>query len=525
MTETVPGETVGRRVACDGERGTVCYVGNVPPTAGVWLGVEWDNPERGKHDGSHEGVRYFHTSHPTGASFIRPKKASFGVDFLTAVKQRYEIEKEDSGEGMKISTKPVERIGFDSVAQKQSQLNKLEEVSIERCEVSGAGPEDQIRQNTPKITSLNLTANLLSSWEDVASITRQLVNLRELQLSDNRLSIPASPASLTPAFTSLKVLVLSNTGVSWSQVLECAPMWPVLEALHLSRNTITELQEPVSVLQSLTLLDISHNPLAGGSELQKIAALPRLERLILSNTGLSSIQFSDVAPGHKTAMFPALRCLAIENNNISEWSFVNELEKLQSLQMLSCFNNPLMTMEKSPETVRQLIIAKIAQLQLLNKSKVVPDERKGAELDYRKMFGLLWLASGGNRDPELDKPSLAFIAEHPRYQFLIQKYGAPEEGELKVQQPFALKNQLLSITFICPDMTEKKPIEKKLPDSMTIQKVKGLLYRLLKIPGSELKLTYTSSKMEGREIEIDNDLKPLQFYSIEDGDRVLVRWS
>lgn len=30
---------------------------------------------------------------------------------------------------------------------------------------------------------------------------------------------------------------------------------------------------------------------------------------------------------------------------------------------------------------------------------------------------------------------------------------------------------------------------------MTIQKVKGLLYRLLRIPGSELKLSYESSKV------------------------------
>ncbi|CDQ60562.1 unnamed protein product [Oncorhynchus mykiss] len=59
---------------------------------------------------------------------------------------------------------------------------------------------------------------------------------------------------------------------------------------------------------------------------------------------------------------------------------------------------------------------------------------------------------------------------------------------------------------------------------MIVQKVKGLLYRLLKIPGAELKLSYTSSKMEDKEIEIDNDLKPLQFYCIEDGAKVLVRW-
>lgn len=26
-----------------------------------WIGVEWDNPERGKHDGTHEGHTYFKT--------------------------------------------------------------------------------------------------------------------------------------------------------------------------------------------------------------------------------------------------------------------------------------------------------------------------------------------------------------------------------------------------------------------------------------------------------------------------------
>lgn len=37
-------------------------------------------------------------------------------------------------------------------------------------------------------------------------------------------------------------------------------------------------------------------------------------------------------------------------------------------------------------------------------------------------------------------------------------------------------------------------------DSMTIQKVKGLLYRLLKIPGSELKLSYESAKVSSSSV-------------------------
>lgn len=223
-------------------------------------------------------------------------------------------------------------------------------------------------------------------------------------------------------------------------------------------------------------------------------------------------------------MFPALKSLAVNSNNISEWSVINELEKLQSLVRLSCRQNPLLSQERNPGTAMQLLIARVGRLEALNRWTVLPEDRRGAELDYCKMFGLEWLASGGHRDPQQNRPSAEFTTQHPRYQSLIQKYGAPEDSELKKQEPFALKNQLLSITFVCPDETDRKSVVKKLPDSMIVQKVKGLLYRLLKIPGAELKLSYTSSKMEGKEIEIDNDLKPLQFYSIEDGDKVLVRW-
>ncbi|XP_036392728.1 tubulin-specific chaperone E [Megalops cyprinoides] len=525
MTEGIPSDAVGRRVVCDGERGTVRYVGTVPPTAGVWLGVEWDNPERGKHDGNHEGVYYFTCRHPTGGSFVRPKKVSFGVDFLTAMKQRYELElKQAIAEEIKISIKTVQLVGFEALSEKQ-RLENLTEASVANCDICGPGPENEIKQTTPNICTLNLSSNLLSTWEDVARITHQLEKLHELDLSHNRLRLPAEPASLSPSFRGLKVLALNNCALTWMEVLEFAPMWPQLKELYLYDNAITELHSPVDVLQSLTLLDLTSNPLTDGSDVLKLAELPRLEELRLSNTGLSSLQFNDVGPGGKTTMFPALRSLVLDDNNIAEWSVVNELDKLARLQQLSINRNPLMSGERNRETARQLLIARVAQLEFVNKIQVPPDERKGAELDYCKMFGEKWLESGGSRDQAVSRPSEEFTAQHPRYQSLIQKYGAPEEGEMKKQKPFALKNQLLTITFVCPDASDRKPIEKKLPDSMIVQKMKGLLFRLLKIPGSDLKLTYTSSKMEGKEIEIDNDLKPLQFYSIEDGDKVLVRWT
>ncbi|KAG9339026.1 hypothetical protein JZ751_024221 [Albula glossodonta] len=525
MAESVPPDVVGKRITCDGERGTVRYVGTVPPTTGLWLGVEWDNPERGKHDGHHEGARYFTCRHPTGGSFVRPKKVSFGVDFLTAMKQQYEMDVDEvAGEKLNFSKKTMTWVGLEAMSEKR-KLENYTEASLAACEVCGPGSEGEIRQTSPNIETLDLSKSLLSSWEDVACITRQLDQLRVLSLDHNRLCLPADPASLTEAFTSLKVLALNNCALSWSEMLECVAMWPQIEELYLVGNSITELSKPINALQSLALLDLSGNTLADGSEIQKMADLPRLEKLILSNTGLSSLHFSDVGPGFKTTMFTTLKALVLNDNNISEWSVVSELDKLASLQQLSIRRNPVLSKESSRETARQLVIARVAQLQILDSMEILADERRGAELDYCKMFGEKWLESGGHRDPAMNRPSSEFTEQHPRYQALINKYGAPEEGEMKKQKPFALKNQLLTITFVCPDAADRKPIEKKLPDTMIVQKVKGLLFRLLKVPGSELKLSYTSSKMEGKEIEIDSDLKPLQFYSIEDGDQVLVRWS
>jgi dynactin complex subunit len=53
---------LGSRLCVGGQRCTVLFAGllsGTTPADAPWLGVEWDDPTRGKHDGSHGGVRYF----------------------------------------------------------------------------------------------------------------------------------------------------------------------------------------------------------------------------------------------------------------------------------------------------------------------------------------------------------------------------------------------------------------------------------------------------------------------------------
>ena len=49
----------GQRLSYSGGPCTVRYIGPVSGTKGEWLGVEWDDSTRGKHDGSHNGMKYF----------------------------------------------------------------------------------------------------------------------------------------------------------------------------------------------------------------------------------------------------------------------------------------------------------------------------------------------------------------------------------------------------------------------------------------------------------------------------------
>lgn len=51
--------SIGQRLSFSGALCTVRYVGPVQGTKGDWLGVEWDDPAKGKHSGEHEGVEYF----------------------------------------------------------------------------------------------------------------------------------------------------------------------------------------------------------------------------------------------------------------------------------------------------------------------------------------------------------------------------------------------------------------------------------------------------------------------------------
>ncbi|XP_070577228.1 tubulin-specific chaperone E-like [Ptychodera flava] len=524
--------TVGCRITSEGHYGTVRFIGKVPPTSGEWLGVEWDNPERGKHDGMHEGQRYFQTSHPTSGSFVREKKAEFGISYLEALIDRYGLP-EDENMGIEKSEwfvktygqrqKAVEMVGAEKVARKQSDFKKLSEVALREMRISSADNEDEIQDTTPNVTELDLSKNLLSSWEEVAKITRSMKSLKVLKLSENLVELPSEPSVMTPAFQNVETLFINHMKLTWSEVVAIAAMFQNLKNLHVCFNQISKVEKNENIFQSLELLNLESNHISEWNQVKNLGHLPRLTTLILNNNAIERIQFEDTSFGAKTSSFQHLKSISLNDNKLNSWQDVNELDKLAGLEEVRLKRNPFLKDEKS-FIIRQLLIAKIGALINCNGSEVPTIERRTAELDYLKKFGQEWLKSGGDRDPARNRPNGEFCKNHPRYHTLLEIYGAPEDSEMSAAPSTALKNTLIHVSITCPQKPETKTVSKKLPGSMTVQKLKMLIQRLFKVSTSDQKLAYISKKIGEPEVEIDNDMRQLSFYSIENEDTIVVKF-
>ena len=98
--QTDSGPSVGDYVAVSGERALVRWAGELPGKTGAWIGVEWDDAERGRHSGAFGDMQLFAVATEGGASFLRPRKVDARVSFLQALRDKFRVSSEWDGEGL-----------------------------------------------------------------------------------------------------------------------------------------------------------------------------------------------------------------------------------------------------------------------------------------------------------------------------------------------------------------------------------------------------------------------------------------
>ncbi|KAI4178657.1 MAG: hypothetical protein L6R41_008284 [Letrouitia leprolyta] len=221
------------RRSYDGHLCTVRYRGTVDGASGTWIGVEWDDSSRGKHDGSREGKRYFDclSKKPKAASFIRASKPCDPPrDFLTALGFRYGSANAPNNsaafDAIFIGGKKVEEVGFQHNSQRLSVWPSLQIISVDGLRVNGICPDslpavsrgfafEFILNSAFACRQLDLSRNLFETWEAVHNISNALQLLRDLNVSSNRFKDLRSEVQTSEDTLKLERLSLANTALDW----------------------------------------------------------------------------------------------------------------------------------------------------------------------------------------------------------------------------------------------------------------------------------------------------------------------
>ncbi|KAI9228762.1 MAG: hypothetical protein DHS80DRAFT_30481 [Piptocephalis tieghemiana] len=539
---------VGQRIRTGTYTATIRYIGAVPPTEGIWLGVEWDEAERGKHSGTHQGQVYFTTRISGSGSFIRPSSITdHPISLMEAAWEKYiggpfketdpalvetraQRNLEDStiqlgGDGV-----DVETVGWEKIAKKQANLEALEEVSLTDGAIGYADPPSSNRIQLKGVKDLDLSGNLIPSLHTVSEMAQPLERLSILRLNRNRMEFPESSLDLVQgAFASVTVLSLVKTMSSLEEFSRVQDAFPKLQELYLDGNNLKRIWSkdtiPAGLFSSLKHLSLQRNCLSTWSTIAPLASLPSLTKLDLLGNGLTEV-YPTPSPG-----FSNLSSLTLSHNAIADWSSVDNLTSLPSLTSLRILDNPVVVPRKESSDPRFETIGRVGSLALLNGSSISPEERANAERWY-----LLQIVKA---IPQLDSR----LEKHPRYTSLCEVHGEPEVAP-SYKTSDRLKDRLLNVDISLREATldgdnvktvQKRLLGKSLPSTTGAQDednkrkstIRVLLNSLRRVwtlgprKTVRLYLEVTTLDNEKRHVEMEQESRELSFYGVENGSTII----
>ncbi|KAM0287712.1 hypothetical protein ACHAQH_000243 [Verticillium albo-atrum] len=523
---------LGQRLSYDGALCTVRYIGEVAGTTGTWLGVEWDDPSRGKHDGNHQGVRYFEclSRSRAGASFVRPsRRADKPQSFVAALLEKYATapagDESDAGNPSRnpeieiifFGKKVAEEVGFDKIRRQLSKVDELKIVILDGMRIAwdvmfedgGRGVKD----TSPLIFELDLSRNLFESFGTVVRICRELEGLKSLRLNGNRFQIihpesePTARSALE-AFKEVRELELEETLLSWESICEIAANFPVLDRLSGSLNQFTSIpQANLSTFAStLTIIDLEYNEFTSLNDLAPLASLTALRILHLKGNTISAIQpDSDVPP---PIFAPSLTYIDVSYNSISSWSFIDALPtSIPNLTALRLSHNPLWAnpvpgaarpaegdhdaAARTTDEAHMITSARLPSLKTLNFATITPQDRTNAELFYLSRIAKQLAAA-----PEEEEARV--LGQHPLYASLCASYGEPDIVRRDEVDPSFLEARLVRVQFVAgaemADEAQEKSTE--IPKSFDVYAVKAIAGRMFGVPPLGVRLVWETGEWD-----------------------------
>ncbi|KAK0398533.1 hypothetical protein QR680_002637 [Steinernema hermaphroditum] len=336
---------IGDFVKLDKAVGEVRYVGPVEGYQGEWIGVDWFNGSRGKHDGTVKGKKYFNTR--------------------KYVECTGDIEH-------KIGAKAVETY-LNTAAEKQKLFQLLEVVAVDYGCVNRAPSEPVV---FGRCRELNLYGNMISKWSTLLDILEAFPVVRFLNLGMNYFIHDAHFGSDKRIVSAPVHNLILNKCQMTEQMLEIVlRTFPSIRDLHLHETGLLSFNTDPSGFRNIETLSLEGNALESFENMKCLSQLPNLTTLNLAGCKICSVKFNEAVG------FPKLKTLSLASNPIRKWSSISELSRLPALTTLNIDHLP-------SDASREMIIAKIPKLKNLNHSDISAVERRSSEITFLNSCGL-----------------------------------------------------------------------------------------------------------------------------------------
>jgi hypothetical protein len=237
--------------------GTIRYEGPVPPTKGVWYGIEWDDASRGKHSGVYEktGERFFQTR-CVSSTIVPPQH----LDLTSLIS--YSVE--DAGSFLRPNAGGLDTKGKTF---KQALYSKYLDVDL----LSNPAPSSSLPAgNVDETDGLRSELYSTESNFEIEVVSSNKVNHRFKQLGRLR-EVGLEWENLSRAIDEGAEQELEDLGIELSRSFTFLP--------SIRLPTFTD-----HLLAGLEVLNLSYSLLPTLCEAERIAAvLPRLQQLALKS--------------------------------------------------------------------------------------------------------------------------------------------------------------------------------------------------------------------------------------------------
>ncbi|KAG0346620.1 hypothetical protein BG004_001241 [Podila humilis] len=523
----LPALSLGQRIEQDNFRGTIRYLGPVAGTKGDWIGVEWDDKDRGKHSGDHGGTQYFQCLIPGSGSFTRrSQKIAVGESLLSILIERY-VKVEHNREDIYMDGKKVIMYDFDRVQERHKQLHLMKTIGLANTNVGCAGDFEQTHAACGALEDLDMTATLISTWQSVSEICAPLTQLTVLRLNRNRF-MPLTEQPDFKSFQNIRCLALNRVYMSWKELELLEPSFPNLEILQFGFNFLKELgdseeativsHQKVKGFENLKDLHIEGNAIQDWNQIMRLSHLPKLRSMEISDNKIDNV----LAP-EDSEDFKHLVNLRMNGNSMKDWTSFDRLGLYPSLKSIWVGADAVDTVTNTEEQAstkvdpRTMIIARMKGLEILNGSEILKKNRIDAELYYQKHVALSTVGM------EAD----AVTALHPRFEQLCQIHGPPDVSDAtRKATSDMLKDPITLVTKDSIRGPAKTMIQRNVLGTMTVKNLKNLIQKLVKIPSLRQELCFIVPDPDYAEktitVKLSDDMRQISFYEIQDGAEVIV---